>query len=367
MLTVGACTDGGSGDADETSSMASPLPVSRCSSLDGEGWSTSDDLREASGFEALALASSGDAVVALAAPAGFGYWSSDGLTWTRAEGKPELGGGCPLTVSGGAEGFVATGTTGATPVTAFSRDGRVWETVPASTWPAGDVEWFADVCAGDDGFIVAGATGDALGSFAWSSADGRAWSVTPLSPGQVFAATATAAGWLALTVSREPTDGDVAVWTSPDGQDWTHVDAASAPPADALLAYCGTAPLASGDGATVLAPTEGGDEHAIPDVTVWTSADDGAAWTENLVVDVSERGQFAVHDLAWTSVGFVLTGVVDDPGPSEDQASFISFSDDGSAWRTCWTTEELTEVEPLGDGLVLLDEESMLVHVWTGP
>ena len=163
--------------------------------------------------------------------------SSDGLTWSRAEGDERAFDGLMLSVSVGGPGLVAVGIEAAQdrPDAAVwtSRDGLTWSRVAHDPAVFGDAEMWG-VTAGGPGIVAVGRTGDGDAAV-WTSPDGIIWSRAidmvlggageqAMSSVTVTDEGLTAVGW------DEASGDDAAVWTSPDGVLWSRV-----PPDDVAL------------------------------------------------------------------------------------------------------------------------------------
>ena len=75
-----------------------------------------------------------------------------------------------------------------------------------------------------------------------------------------------------------------------------------------------------------------------------------------------------------TPAGLVLTGRNDF---GQDDANMLHYSLDGRDWRQCGTdpirapsrlaSSAFTEVEMLGDTIILYDNDTGVIHAWTDP
>jgi hypothetical protein len=166
-------------------------------------------------------------------------WTSpDGVTWSRGSHDEAVFGGpgdqLMFDVAIGGPGLVAVGhdsTTGAAVWT--SVDGIIWSRVPPTdSIPSGDREdSMSSVTAGGPGLVAVGSNNDddyATIPAVWTSPDGINWSVVPGEPAfsggsagypQISSVTTggpglVAVGWI---------DYHAAVWTSPDGVAWSRV------------------------------------------------------------------------------------------------------------------------------------------------
>jgi hypothetical protein len=239
-----------------------------------------------------------------------------------------------------------------------STDGEHWDMVLA---PASGVRISA-VTAGGPGFVAVGS--DEQHSKAWTSADGRTWSVVddPTDgPQQLWKVAAVRDGLIAFGRSLQ-TDS-MSIWTSPDGRAWSKGDGESelaiargirslASHAGRTIAFVGrndsgTGPIDvwSTEGLTdwrkvATLPkaddvflADGGDRGwvAIGDGKSWYS-DDGDAWHGPVV------GPDVAAAIADDEAGFVVTGHVGSYGDETcgDQRPFHDFtwtSADGRTWQ----------------------------------
>jgi hypothetical protein len=177
------------------------------------------------------------------------WTSADGSHWTRVAAQKAFEGGGITAVTRGPEGFVAVGIAARHAAIWTSPDGVGWSRVPddrmfGDVGTTGPAAVTATGVATHDGIVVAvGMTydGDPASVFAWWSTDGRVWPkgvVDLAAGGQVFSATATPDGFLAVG----PSGGQSCrggIWASTDGRRW-RCDA-SAPAFEGFAPYAAAA------------------------------------------------------------------------------------------------------------------------------
>jgi hypothetical protein len=193
----------------------------------------------------------------------------------------------------------------------------------------------ADVAATPSGAVAVGwtGTGTTRRPAVWTTGDGRSWRLLP--PAGDFAASTGTVELTALTVTRQgsllavgadrksdPADGDVAVYTSTDGNAWTRVHAAG---------LSGTGPqtvqrLARlADGRLVAVGSALAGAHQGP--AVWTSAD-GVTWQSASAPDDGSATLFGVVER--TDGSLLVCGSVGSP----DQPSVNCWTAArGQAWQ----------------------------------
>ena len=173
------------------------------------------------------------------------WFTPDGVTWTRGPDNPLLDGvlltdvatdGQRLVAMGYHEGIESSGTG-----VWESRDGLTWKSVPTNAFANEDESLTVvnGLTYGPAGFVAVGGGGgggcDDTGElcwdydpFAWASRDGSEWTKSRYdvddlgidlhSFGELRDVTATESGYLAV---------GGAIWSSPNGVDWTRLDATS--------------------------------------------------------------------------------------------------------------------------------------------
>ncbi len=195
------------------------------------------------------------------------FHSDDGRVWERL-GPPGVANSYANYVAGGPSGYLASGTgaDGGSAVWA-SPDGRTWERVAPDAMGDGG-QGINDPQALADGWVALGS--NVQPPFLMRSADGMAWSATPIeSPTEAYAFRLVAGRWGYLAQGGLGTCGplsscpaEAATWWSGDGAGWTRL-----PAGDALQS-----------GGSVL--VEAGDHGfvALDGVSAWASAT-GWSWT----------------------------------------------------------------------------------------
>jgi actin-like ATPase involved in cell morphogenesis len=225
--------------------------------LDAAAWTSTDGLAWTR-VKSAAFGGSGDqvmnkAVAVGSAIIGVGYdteagdaavWLSDGTSWTRVSGQPDLGGAGSQrmrAVTAGGPGLVGVGFES----NGGEVDAAVWTSPNGTDWTrerdgalAGPGEQsMSSVIQGGPGLVAAGTAdrGQQTDAAVWTSADGVAWSkVSNRSvfgglPSQEVRYLAPAGSLLVAVGTVVPGDDpDAAVWTSPDGTAWHRVDDAPA-------------------------------------------------------------------------------------------------------------------------------------------
>ena len=176
-------------------------------------------------------------------------WTSpDGLAWTRVPHDEALFGGQNdqemFGVAAAGPGLVAVGVDDESPAAWVSADGLVWQKVPSDRFSSSPEFADADkvlrsVTAGGPGLVAVGSIGfyseatdgDDLDAAVWVSSDGLTWvlvsedAATFGGPGtqEMSAVTAGGPGFAAVGWDYSAGDAEAAVWTSPDGTNWTRV------------------------------------------------------------------------------------------------------------------------------------------------
>jgi hypothetical protein len=239
-------------------------------------------------------------------------WTSpDGSTWSRVH--PDSGGmpGAIGVVAPTADGFVALGETyseaGRQFVVWLSGDGSMWEPITEPGFDeglGGKPFSVTDVAAGRDGLVAVGSIQDLtddgewieMRAIAWTSADGRSWSLLPADavegpedyqfgsgnpyvPGVWFVGD----GYVA---AGEGFAGGAA-WTSPDGTVWR---SSALITQDAHLRPCLRAVAASADGRLIGVGGTAFPDYGTPMWSVfWASDDGGTTWYQVSRAEVAYR------------------------------------------------------------------------------
>jgi hypothetical protein len=178
-------------------------------------------------------------------------WTSpDGITWSRVPHDEAVFGGADefshqqmISVTAGGPGLVAVGNkqTGVGQAVVWtSPDGVTWPRVPHDEAVLGghEVREMFGVTAGGPGLVAVGSDGAGDGvdkdAVVWTSPDGINWSRVPHdepvfggadSHQSITSVTVGGPGLVAVGVdeSNDDLDKDAAVWTSPDGINWSRV------------------------------------------------------------------------------------------------------------------------------------------------
>jgi hypothetical protein len=214
----------------------------------------------------------------------------------------------------------------------YSPDGQAWERIPHDDdvfgAPTADGNtMLLDVAASGDGFVAVGTsfTGEHTGAV-WVSADGRTWDRVAIG----FDATSIAAtkdGWLAAGGS----DGNAAVWSSPDGVNWTEIESGSFHSETHRLMIFDVA----SDGNTIVA-VGGSDavDHREERPVIWTSTD-GTQWSR--VTDETGTFDIPVGDGIQTVTagpnGYVAIGQERLSEGGDPGYGAVWYSPDGLTWQ----------------------------------
>ncbi|HLM64163.1 MAG TPA: hypothetical protein VK306_07680 [Acidimicrobiales bacterium] len=169
--------------------------------------------------------------------------SPDGGSWEREDVRPgdsdvsEAFSALTTSTDGRvAVGYVGDGAASDAAVWREGDDG--WTRVPADALGGDHEQWAFDVAAGESGTVVIGGEsvyGEVRGRV-WFSADGESWSSVDGGPGGVFDSTgqesirkvtAFAGGFVAVGSRTVDSEQDGVAWFSPDGSDWTEIEAPS--------------------------------------------------------------------------------------------------------------------------------------------
>jgi len=181
-------------------------------------------------------------------------WTSvDGITWSRVPHDEAVFGGpgnkAMNSVTAGGPGLVAIGVDGDNAGVWTSVDGFTWSRVPhdETVFSGPKEQWMNSVTVGGPGLVAVGYEGQAddsdhsenFDAAVWTSVDGLVWSRVAAGRGALGVAggqdmssvTTTDLGLVAVghdwtyTGARDQVDGvDAAVWTSPDGTNWSRVE-----------------------------------------------------------------------------------------------------------------------------------------------
>lgn len=221
------------------------------------------------------------------------WTSNDGTTWDRVslEGQIEHFEGTQMIgVTAGEAGFVAVGSAPRMDASAAwtSTDGLAWQRVPHG--PVFETSFMWSVTTGGPGFVAVGWEGrPEIRAAVWTSPDGVEWTLAePLPGGEEFQARSVAEGedGTLVAVGDSIGGGQSAIWTSQDGVTWTAVgDPAmfEGTLVSSVVAFRGGF-LAAGS------VTAGGGVGV--DAAVWTSPD-GEEWTLHQETDAFPNAYIA--------------------------------------------------------------------------
>jgi hypothetical protein len=169
--------------------------------------------------------------------------SANGRDWTRApHSREQLGGPgdqVMTAVTAGGRGLVAVGHAGADAAAWTSPDGLVWTRIASPSFTGPGERRIRAVAAFPGGVVAVGSETDTAlleHPAVWVSVDGSAWARAPqpiLEDGRHDDAGPTGVLQSVLVTSEHvlavgEVDGDAAVWTSPNGVDWTAITASVA-------------------------------------------------------------------------------------------------------------------------------------------
>ncbi len=181
--------------------------------------------------------------------------SPDGVSWRTVGGTAVLAAADLLAAAAGPAGYVVAG-----------QSGQVWFSKDLTTWAhvtgLGQVTGLA---AGSHGFAAVGTAGRQPA--VWTSADGKAWTRTGLSPAGATLRVVATVGNRIVVMGANAAGAPLAMLSVNDGATWQPV----ALPVTGLSAPVVTALAAEGTGFTALG--ESGQQ-----LVSWASAD-GAVWT----------------------------------------------------------------------------------------
>jgi hypothetical protein len=272
-------------------------------------------------------------------------------------------------VAHGAAGWIAVGdvVSGAAqaPVIVTSADGVHWQPLGGLAAFAGPGTYATAVTAGQDGYVIVGrhVIGPRIFAAMWWSADLQNWVQGSnggldgrVKASAVYAVTATPAGFVAAGTHG----GTSAIWTSPDGRNWTVHDLALPAAASAavlsLVAVNGSRVVAAGE-----AVTKTGE---IPVLAV--SADGGQHW--HRVMLEAPGGLGTVTALSAAASGFVAAGQA---GPQGAQHTVTWSSPDGLHWPAPIAADgvmrQITALSAAGGTVTGAAQQGAAPHVVTLP
>jgi hypothetical protein len=247
-----------------------------------------------SGTSARFVAVGVDSAVTGTAELDAAVWlSANGVTWSRApHDRAQLGGPgdeVMTAVTAGGPGLVAVGRAGTDAAAWISTDGERWTRVTSPSFSGDRRREMLAVAAFPGGIVAVGREIDVDGvehPAVWVAADGTEWARPPLATAGGSAPVGSLHGVL-VTSEQVLAVGDLAddgaVWTSPNGVDWTPV--LPLEDGDPVLGGDGVQSL----GAVAAAPTGGGVRFvAVGEddggAAAWWSPD-GAVWHRQQMLD----------------------------------------------------------------------------------
>ena len=268
----------------------------------------------------VAVVPGGEGLVAIGFNGGFGslLWTSpDGHTWTDVtpEGFASIGMASVVEFDGGLVGVGRQDPLNVDSEFAAvyrSDDGLAWRMVEGGDEMRGQM---IDVIATTDGLFAVGGVPGADAAGVWRSTDGETWERTggDIAHAFIWAIAEGGPGLVAVGWRRNP-DPDLAVWTSPDGVDWT-----LSPDPEGFAGYEAT-DVVDLDGTLVMVGSSFTGEGG----RIWLS-EDGTTW------DVAEvaggmNGAYA-RTVALTPAGLVAVG------GSTSMEGLAWISTDGRSWQ----------------------------------
>lgn len=236
------------------------------------------------------------------------------LLWRRIE-MPGLSGGYQWfdSIVAGGPGLIAVGSPNenSTEFIWTSEDGVEW--IPASIEMAGDYGWAFDITVGGPGYV-------AVGSSIWTSPDGISWSEAALDDPIVGELRAVTVGGPGLVAVGRFNLGLASIYTSTDGMRWSLIAQEGAPEPDLDSEI--TDIVAGGPGLVAVG-------HYGSIGAVWTSPD-GFEWSRvprNSAVFGTGREGTELLSVAADDSGFVAVGRITD-----DDVMGVWRSSDGRNW-----------------------------------
>jgi hypothetical protein len=252
------------------------------------------------------------------------WTSADGETWTRVPHDETVFGGTSSqgmsAVVSSTSGVVAVGwdySVGPESSAAVwvSADGFAWTRVPHDEAVLGGTgsQLILALTAGGPGLVAVGwdnGGGDSDAAV-WTSVDGLTWSRVPHDEAifggdgnqYVYGVSAGGPGLVAVGRDASPDDSDAAVWTSPDGVNWTRV------PASAELGGTGDqqmrAVVAGGPGLVAVGDSYVGEDGngavwVSTEGISWSRADDGTVF--------GGAGEQGIRAMLVTPIGLIAGG-----------------------------------------------------------
>ena len=300
----------------EPSGPASPSP----SSAPSVDWQAADVPESANASATVTIVPGGDGLVAIGFNGGFGsiLWTSpDGRTWTDVtpEGFASIGMASVVEFDGGLVGVGRGDTINVDNELAAvyrSDDGLAWRMVEGGEEMRGQM---IDVVATADGLFAVGGVPGADAAGVWRSTDGETWKRTggDIPHAFIWAIAEGGPGLVAVGWRRNP-EPDLAVWTSPDGVEWT-----LSPDPEGFAGYEAT-DVVDLDGTLVMLGSSFTGEGG----RIWVS-DDGMTW--DLADVAGGMGGASARSVARTPAGLVAVG------GSDAMEGMAWISTDGRSWQ----------------------------------
>ncbi|MDQ2688944.1 MAG: hypothetical protein M3Y29_01540 [Chloroflexota bacterium] len=284
-------------------------------------WEAADvpDTRNASGV--VSIVPGGDGFVAIGFDGGFGsflWTSADGRAWrdVTPAGFESFGIASVVEHDGMLIGVGRGNTIDVDAEEAavyLSEDGLEWRKVETAEQLVGQM---IDVVSTDDGLYAVGGVPGADSAGIWHSTDGETWTRTggDFEHSFMWAIAEGGPGLVAVGWRRNP-DPSAAVWTSPDGVEWT-----MSPDPEGFELFEGTDVLTTDDGTLVMV----GSSFTGQGGQMWFS-EDGVDW-ELAEVAGGLEGRYA-RTAVRTPAGIIAVG------GSEEMAASAWISTDGRSWE----------------------------------
>jgi hypothetical protein len=278
-------------------------------------------------------------------------WASrDGRAWTRLTDRKGFEDAAVGEITRGSDGtFLAVGST-----CYYECAGvRMWQSADGAAWSAVAHDLpdssFVTVIPGGPRWIAVGEMGLPDGTLAaWASPDDKTWlQATGMGaqPGVIRGLVATADGFLAAGSVFPDVRSEPAVWTSPDGAEWTRLPLADGPQGlgiDALTQLDGVL--------TAFVRTESGIEPwTSQDGRSWVKASDAAA-----VFAIGHTRSVRMSIVVAGGPGLIVFGVADTGENSAPIGSWLSA--DGFKWQAADDVSAFPDNAELYDGTSFGDE-----------
>lgn len=289
-------------------------------------------------------------------------------------------------VTAGGPGWIAVGAEGAVGCEApmcpsiETYTGMIWSSVDGQTWnevelPSPQGTNLSHVVSGPGGLVALGwhdtdplAGQDIVASHVLVSEDGEAW--TRVDPA-AFAATGTAINDIAagplFVAAGQVADPEVgvrpAIWTSPNGLEWT--EAYRSPDGGAIhrVAEGGPGWVAVGE---VYGSDAGGGRSFVPFPALWISSD-GVTWVQQALPLGTDAGGGSAQDVLDAGPGLVAVGYAETVSlePSGTILGFAGWrSSDGDTWEPAPVTADF--LENIGGGHLLYEAGGRVFAIGSG-